>query len=407
MTHGERLETFHSVPARALAAAQRPARGTRVRSRWARFALRSTLISALLGCAACVSVPSVEPVQFAVDDDQLRDAASERELEAAAEALAEDPDLHLLVIGHADEDNTDEYNRELSLRRAEHVRERLLELGEPSFAARIEVEARGEWDASAAGDDDAAKARNRRVELRFHYPRQCEPSFDSSFLACEWARLPEPEPEPAPEPEPEPEHRPPLDEPAPAPVPPRLRQDYVGPYVYGIVGYGMASSEFLRQSARWGVGGGYLFGVGQEFRVAVGLDFDHLIDAGFVFPQPDSCAPFCSEIDRSRLRVVPNLRFGGVRGGLWGWVRLSAGLVVQRREALLSGTVDDPVIDEEGFWAPGVNVGIGPGVAITLTEHLLFLLEGSVSYGIVPRIYEGSFGGAVIFDVGTGLGWMF
>lgn len=364
-------------------------------------------LSLALACAACVSVPELEPLTYAVDDAELRTAADQRALEHAAAALADDPALHLQIIGHADEDNTDDYNRELSRRRAERARERIVAL-DPELGPRITTAARSEWDAEDSGEDARAKARNRRIELRFHYPRQCEPSFDSAFLACEWARLPEPPPPVASEPELA-ERAPPAKPPTTLP-PPRLRQDFVGPYVFGIGGYAIASSEFIRHAGRWGVGAGYLFGFGSEFRVSVGLDFDHLIDAGFVFPQPASCAPFCADIDRSRMRLMPELRVGGVRGGFWGWVRVSGGLLLQHREprrAEADVPGGDPVVIEPGFWAPGATVGVGPGIAVTLTRHLLLMFDGMLSYAVAPRIHAGSVGGAVVVDVGAGLGWIF
>jgi hypothetical protein len=348
----------------------------------------SGLLALLLG--ACVSVPEAAPLQFAVDDAVLREQALVRPLEQSAAALRDDPALHLLIIGHADEDNTDEYNRALSQRRAEHVRDRILAL-EPSVAERLHVEARGEWDASDRGTDEAAKARNRRVELRFYYPRQCQPSFDAEFLACEWARLPAPEPvtivaDPPPEPEP-----PVVLEPRPAP--PRERQDFRGPYLFGLGGYAISSGEYLRQHARWGLGAGYLWGFESEFRLAAGLDFDHLVDVGFLFPQPDSCRPNCDAIDRSRIRVVPELRVGGARGGIWGWLRLSAGLQLEHHEPRR--------------WTPGAVVGIGPGVAITLTRHLFLLFDATVTYSASRGTDDTGWSGAGIYDAGAGLGWMF
>ena len=362
------------------------------------------LLVLLLG-AGCVSIPAAEPLPFAVDDDQLRDPRLDRELEAAAEALRSDRDLHLLVVGHADEDNTDDYNRELSRRRAEHVRARIVALlgDDADAAARIHTEARGEWDASEVGSDDAAKARNRRVELRFHYPRQCEPSFDAAFLACEWARLPEPLP-PEPEPEPVAVETPP--DPTPeGPQPPAAREQhrFRGPYVSGLVGYAIGSAEYLRQHVRYGAGAGYIWGFGSDFRLALGLHFDHLIDLGFLFPQPDSCAPFCAHIDRSRLRVVPELRVGGARGGVWGWIRLSAGLLLQHRESR-QAIVDGSTTTLEGErWLPAGVLGIGPGVAIALTGHLFLLFEATVAYSVG----RGSSGGTGIYDAGAGLGWVF
>ncbi|PRQ10197.1 OmpA family protein [Enhygromyxa salina] len=361
-----------------------------------------------LFASACVSVPLADPVQFAVDDDQLRDAGAHREINAAAQSLSADPALHLLIVGHADEDNTEDYNRALSLRRAESVRARIL-VAAPDLEARVRVEARGEWDATDPGSDEQAKSRNRRVELRFYYPRHCEPSFDAAFLACEWSRLPEPPRAPAPEPapdEPGPELEP---EPAPPSAPsPRQRQDFRGPYLFGLGGYAISSGEYLRQHGRWGVGGGYLWGIGDEFRIALGMQFDHLIDVGFLFAQSGGCAPFCSRVDRSQIRVAPELRIGGARGGLWGWLRLSAGLVMQHNEARLGQEADqpEPVELTAARWDPGAVFGIGPGIAVTLTAHLFLLIDATVSYSVVPSAGGGG-GGSGIYDAGAGLGWVF
>jgi hypothetical protein len=365
------------------------------------------LLAALLG--GCVRVPEAEPLQFAVDDAQLREARFERTLEQVAAALRDDPALHLLIIGHADEDNTEEYNRTLSQQRAEHARDRIVAL-EPSVAKRLHIEARGEWDASDAGLDEHAKARNRRVELRFHYPRQCEPSFDAEFLACEWSRLPTPPPVVV-------EAEVPADpeasrEPKPKQVPPRERQQFRGPYVFGLGGYAISSGEYLRQHARWGVGAGYLWGFESEFRIAAGLELDHLVDVGFLFPQPDSCRPFCDEIDRSRIRIVPELRVGGARGGIWGWLRLSAGLQLEHRERTLQEPnvlfgETEPSVLSPARWSAGPVVGIGPGVAITLTRHLFLLFDVTVTYSATRGTVRATWSGAGIYDAGAGLGWVF
>ncbi len=357
----------------------------------------------MLAASGCVSVPEPAPLRFAVDDDRLRDAQAERELEAAVKALREDPDLHLLIVGHADEDNTEEYNRDLSLRRAKHVRERLLQI-DPKLESRIRIEARSEWDASVQGDDERAKTRNRRVELHFHYPRRCQPSFDSAFLACEWERLPEPvvpEPKTAETPEPEtPETSPTLVTPTRSP---RQSLDFLGPYVFALAGYSIASSEYLRQYARWGVGAGYLWGFERDFRVALGLGFDHLVDVGFLYPQSGPCAPFCSQVERSRIRVTPELRFGGAKGGFMGWIRISGGLLLQHHEREREGTPDDPMVVAPQRWDPGGVMGIGPGAAIALTGHLFLLLDAMVTYARVPAADRGGAG----IDVAAGLGWVF
>lgn len=355
-----------------------------------------------LAAGACVSVPAAAPMQFAVDDDRLHDGKSERELEATVEALRDDPDLHLLIVGHADEDNTEEYNRDLSRRRAAHVRSRILALA-PELDARIQVEARGEWDASDVGDDEQAKAHNRRVELRFHYPRRCEPAFDSEFLACEWARLPPPTPPPEPaaaSPEvPTPALTPPPPEPSP-----RQQQDFRGPFAFALGGYSIASSDYLRQYGRWGVGAGYLWGFESNVRLALGLELDHLIDAGFLFPESGSCAPFCGSVDRSRIRVTPELRIGGAKGGLWGWIRVSGGLLMQHHEPTRSIQAGhEAMIVAPQRWDPGGMIGIGPGIAFALTGHLFVLFDGMVTYARVPAADRGGAG----LDVAAGLGWVF
>jgi hypothetical protein len=365
----------------------------------------ASLAAATLALAAhaCVSVPAAAPFQFAVDDDRLRDNKAGRELEAAADALRDDPDLHLVIVGHADEDNTDEYDRELSRRRAAHVRARILALA-PELDARIRIEARGEWDASAAGESEQAKARNRRVELHFHYPRRCEPSFDSEFLACEWARLPPPTPATAPAPV---VAAPEVSEPEPPPAPepsPRQQQAFLGPFVFAHGGYAIASSEYLRQYGRWGVGAGYLWGFDSNLRVALGLEFDHLVDGGFLFPQSGACAPFCELVERSRMRVTPELRIGGAKGGLWGWIRVSGGLLMQHHEPTrVAGPGGSAMTIAPQRWDPGGVIGIGPGIAVAVTGHLFLLFDGMVSYGRVPAADRGGAG----LDVAAGLGWIF
>jgi hypothetical protein len=387
-------------------------RGRAVASASVAVTLRSTssIVGALLACllGACVSVPEAEPLQFAVDDAELRDGAVDRTIERVAAALRDDPALHLLIVGHADEDNTDEYNRALSRRRAEHARDRIVAI-DAELAERLHIEARGEWDASDPGIDEAAKARNRRVELRFYYPRQCEPSFDAEFLACEWSRLPAPDSVIV-------ETTPPLTEPEPAPpvepppVRPREGQDFRGPYVFGLGGYALSSGEYLLHHARYGVGAGYLWGFGSDFRVAAGLNFDHMIDIGFVFPTT-SCQPFCEEVDRSRIRIVPELRVGGARGGVWAWLRLSAGVSIEHHEARLQRNMlpegTQTVEIAPARWTPGAVLGLGPGVAITLTRHLFLLLDATVTYGASRGTSGTGWSGLGIYDAGAGLGWIF
>ncbi|MDE3722157.1 OmpA family protein [Nocardiopsis sp. N85] len=90
----------------------------------------------------------------------------------AAHTLRENPGpAEITVIGHTDTRGTDAHNRELSLRRAEAVRDLLeRELGE-DFT--FSVEGRGADEPVAeegGGDDEEARARNRRVEFEYTVP---------------------------------------------------------------------------------------------------------------------------------------------------------------------------------------------------------------------------------------------
>ena len=69
-----------------------------------------------------------------------------------------------MPVGHTDARGTDQYNLELSERRAHRLRERLV--AEFGFAGeRIDVKGRREADLRVLGDSEGAHARNRRVEV--------------------------------------------------------------------------------------------------------------------------------------------------------------------------------------------------------------------------------------------------
>ena len=125
--------------------------------------LAHTFVAATI-FAGCAGVPAIQTVQFQVDKDDLDDPLIDAKLDDVIAALDRDPDLRLMVVGHADEDNTDEYNLALSQRRAECVRARLIERA-PKYASRVETTGRGEWDRLGDGVSEPEKAQNRRVEV--------------------------------------------------------------------------------------------------------------------------------------------------------------------------------------------------------------------------------------------------
>lgn len=91
------------------------------------------------------------------------------ELRAVAEQLREHPGLRLRVVGHADARGPRGFNRYLGARRARAVTEALLAAG----VARRQIQAvsRGEDDPRVDGEDEAAWAENRRVEIRLDSER--------------------------------------------------------------------------------------------------------------------------------------------------------------------------------------------------------------------------------------------
>jgi peptidoglycan-associated lipoprotein len=84
-------------------------------------------------------------------------------LEAHARFLKADPNRRVLLQGHTDERGSREYNLALGQKRAEAVRRSLSVLGVSE--AQQEPVSFGEEKPAASGADEAAYAKNRRVEL--------------------------------------------------------------------------------------------------------------------------------------------------------------------------------------------------------------------------------------------------
>ena len=77
--------------------------------------------------------------------------------------LEDNPDGIVLVQGYASEDGSNAYNQELSQKRAEAVKAKLIELGIPS--ARLEVQAFGESRPIVDKNEALSRAKSRRVEF--------------------------------------------------------------------------------------------------------------------------------------------------------------------------------------------------------------------------------------------------
>lgn len=103
-----------------------------------------------------------DDVLFATNSDALKGGAY-RALDRLAEFLNDNPERRLLIEGHTDARGTDEYNRDLSERRAEAVAEALMERGIASD--RLRPVGLGEAYPVASNDTSAGQQENRRVEV--------------------------------------------------------------------------------------------------------------------------------------------------------------------------------------------------------------------------------------------------
>ena len=78
--------------------------------------------------------------------------------------LDENTNAKIIIEGHASSDGSAQYNDALSLRRAESVQAKLIELGADS--SRIEVKSFGESMPVDGDNSRQARAKNRRVEFK-------------------------------------------------------------------------------------------------------------------------------------------------------------------------------------------------------------------------------------------------
>lgn len=84
-------------------------------------------------------------------------------LDKIAEVMNRYPQTQILVVGHTDSVGSEQYNLELSLRRANAVADYLI--GHGVSAARMGTEGHGEMEPLASNDTPEGRARNRRVEI--------------------------------------------------------------------------------------------------------------------------------------------------------------------------------------------------------------------------------------------------
>ncbi|HXG72971.1 MAG TPA: OmpA family protein [Gemmatimonadaceae bacterium] len=92
--------------------------------------------------------------------------AGRANLQELARSLQQYPNSDVLVVGHTDNVGSDNFNDDLSRRRASAAGSYLQSLGVPS--SRIRTVGRGESEPVLANDTDDQRARNRRVEVAIY-----------------------------------------------------------------------------------------------------------------------------------------------------------------------------------------------------------------------------------------------
>ena len=104
----------------------------------------------------------LQKIYFEFDKDVIM-PQSYQILNAAAQVFKDNPDLRVRIEGHTDAMGTDEYNQSLSQRRADSVRNYMIERGGLS-PSRFEAVGYGESRSLETNDTEEGRALNRRIE---------------------------------------------------------------------------------------------------------------------------------------------------------------------------------------------------------------------------------------------------
>ncbi|MFC7334056.1 OmpA family protein [Rhodocista pekingensis] len=113
------------------------------------------------------TVLTLSNINFDLDSATLSPGDRQR-LRPLAEYLRSQPDRAVLIEGHTDSQGAAEYNERLSQRRAEAVRDFLVEQG--IQAARITTRGLGEEVPVASNETQAGRLQNRRIEVTVENP---------------------------------------------------------------------------------------------------------------------------------------------------------------------------------------------------------------------------------------------
>ena len=101
-------------------------------------------------------------ILFDFDSSKVKEGVKES-LNTLGKALAENKDIKLKIDGHTDYIGTEQYNLNLSLKRANSIKNYLIEKG--VSANNISIEGYGKQNPVANNSTKAGRAKNRRVEF--------------------------------------------------------------------------------------------------------------------------------------------------------------------------------------------------------------------------------------------------
>lgn len=106
-------------------------------------------------------------INFAASSDKILGKKMRTILLEIRDILVENPKGNLLIEGYASADGSEDFNTELSVRRAETVRDLLVSLG--ISEARLQVKGLGETAPIGDNESPEGRAENRRVQFTYKY----------------------------------------------------------------------------------------------------------------------------------------------------------------------------------------------------------------------------------------------
>jgi outer membrane protein OmpA-like peptidoglycan-associated protein len=126
--------------------------------------MQAAEIDKIFGSALAAQAPA--PLHFILyfkTDSAVLTSESKALIPDIIAAIRSRVSLDITVIGHTDRAGSEEYNRKLSLLRANHVQKILVENDVDPIL--IEVTSHGEGNLLVETEDDVREPRNRRVEV--------------------------------------------------------------------------------------------------------------------------------------------------------------------------------------------------------------------------------------------------